>query len=240
VRGDARQRVRHLRGDGEGAQLRLESRRAGALRRRRARVVDARGGAGGVQRRRIGARFPDGARARRRIRAGGVAGRGDRHGDPAGHRTVRLSRPRRSVRQPRRRPARRYRGRVNAVDDDFLALPLHAAADAGLTVARAAGASHADVRIHRMRTWTSTLRDGALQAAVDDSDCGVAGRVRLDGTWGFASHPVPGPDGAADAAARAVAVARTLRALNRDPVQWADEPVHRDAVWVSPYEIDPF
>ncbi|MFV9429909.1 TldD/PmbA family protein [Rhodococcus rhodochrous] len=129
---------------------------------------------------------------------------------------------------------------MNAVDDDFLALPLHAAADAGLTVARAAGASHADVRVHRIRTGTSTLRDGALQAAVDDSDCGVAVRVLLDGTWGFASHPVPGPDGAADAAARAVAVARTLRALNRDPVQWADEPVHRDAVWVSPYEIDPF
>ncbi|WP_371053786.1 TldD/PmbA family protein [Rhodococcus gordoniae] len=129
---------------------------------------------------------------------------------------------------------------MSAVDDDFLALPLQAAADAALTVARAAGASHADVRVHRLRTWTSTLRDGALQAAVDDTDCGVAVRVLLDGTWGFASHPVPGPDGAADAAARAVAVARTLRALNRDPVRWADEPVHRDAVWVSPYEIDPF
>ncbi|MEU5843652.1 TldD/PmbA family protein [Rhodococcus sp. NPDC047139] len=129
---------------------------------------------------------------------------------------------------------------MNAVDDDFLALPLQAAADAALAVAQAAGARHADVRVHRLRTGTTTLRDGALQSAVDTTDCGVAVRVLLDGTWGFASHPVPGPDGAADAATRAVAVARTLRALNRDPVQWADEPVHRDAVWVSPYEIDPF
>ena len=39
---------------------------------------------------------------------------------------------------------------MNAVDDDFLAMPLRAAADAGLSVARAAGASHADVRVHRV------------------------------------------------------------------------------------------
>jgi len=129
---------------------------------------------------------------------------------------------------------------VTAVDDDFLALPLRAAADAALTVARTAGATHADVRVQRVRTGTTTLRDGAVQAAVDATDCGIAVRVLLDGTWGFASHPVPGPDGAADAAHRAVAAARTLRALNRDPVQWADEPVYRDAVWVSDYEIDPF
>ncbi|MBF0660819.1 TldD/PmbA family protein [Rhodococcus sp. (in: high G+C Gram-positive bacteria)] len=129
---------------------------------------------------------------------------------------------------------------MTGVDDDFLALPLRAAADAALSVARAAGATHADVRVQRVRTHSLTLRDGAVQAAVDGTDCGLAVRVLLDGTWGFASHPVPGPAGAADAAARAVAVARAVRPLNRDPVQWADEPVYRDAVWTSAYEIDPF
>ncbi len=87
------------------------------------------------------------------------------------------------------------------MDDDFLALPLQAAADAALSVARAAGATHADVRVQRVRTQSLTLRDGAVQAAVDGTDCGLAVRVLLDGTWGFASHPVPGPAGAADAAA---------------------------------------
>jgi len=129
---------------------------------------------------------------------------------------------------------------VTRVDDDFLALPLHAAADAALSVARAAGASHADVRVHRMRTQSLTLRDGAVQASVDGTECGLAVRVLLDGTWGFASHPVPDADGAADAATRAVTVARTLRPLNRDRVQWADEPVYPEAEWLSAYEIDPF
>lgn len=129
---------------------------------------------------------------------------------------------------------------MSVVDDDFLALPLHAAADAALSVARAAGATHADVRVHRLRTESLTLRDAALQAAVDGTDCGLAVRVLLDGTWGFASHPVVTADGAARAAGRAVAVARALRPLNRDPVQWADEPVYPDATWVSAYEVDPF
>lgn len=126
------------------------------------------------------------------------------------------------------------------MDDDFLALPLHAAAEAALSIARVAGATHADVRVHRLRTESLTLRDATLQAAVDGTDCGLAVRVLLDGTWGFASHPEPTPDGAARAATRAVAVARALRPLNRDPVQWADEPAYRDATWVSAYEVDPF
>ena len=62
----------------------------------------------------------------------------------------------------------------------------------------------------------------------------------VDGTWGFASHAELTPDAAARTAAQAVEVARALRALNRERVELAPEPVYPDAVWVSGYEVDPF
>ncbi|CDZ86896.1 peptidase C69 [Rhodococcus ruber Chol-4] len=129
---------------------------------------------------------------------------------------------------------------MSTVDADFLALPLRTLADAALSAARAAGASHADLRVHRLHSQSLSLRDGAVQAAVDSIDTGLAVRVVVDGTWGFASHAELSPAVAAATARQAIEVARTLRALNRDRVELADEPVYPDAVWVSPYEIDPF
>lgn len=129
---------------------------------------------------------------------------------------------------------------ARAVDPDFLALPRTELADAALSAARAAGASYADLRIHRLVDEHLVLRDGQVQTAVADRTIGLAVRVIVDGTWGFASHVELGPDTAASTARRAVQVARALAPLNRDPVELADEPVYRDAQWVSTYDIDPF
>ncbi|MFD4293230.1 TldD/PmbA family protein [Rhodococcus sp. NPDC058532] len=126
------------------------------------------------------------------------------------------------------------------VDPDFLTLPLSALTDAALTAARAAGATHADLRVHRLRTQSIRLRDGAVQSVSDADELGLAVRVIIDGTWGFASHAELTADTAARTARRAVEVALALRSLNRDPVDLADEPVYRDAVWVSEYDVDPF
>lgn len=126
------------------------------------------------------------------------------------------------------------------VDADFLALPLKAVADAALSAARAAGAEHADVRVHRLLTQSIRLRDGKVQSVSDSDEVGVAVRVIVDGTWGFASHAEVSPAVASSLARQAVEVARALRSLNRDPVTLADEPIYADATWVSPYEIDPF
>jgi TldD protein len=52
------------------------------------------------------------------------------------------------------------------VDPDFLALPRLQLADAALTAARAAGASYADLRIHRITTEIIQLRDGELETSV--------------------------------------------------------------------------
>jgi TldD protein len=126
------------------------------------------------------------------------------------------------------------------IDADFLDLPRHELADAALSAATAAGASHADLRVHRITTEMIRLRDGELETAVIDREIGLAVRVIVEGTWGFASHAELAPDVAADTARRAVQVATTLAPLNAERVALAPEPVYADATWVSSYRIDPF
>ncbi|MBV8860635.1 MAG: TldD/PmbA family protein [Mycobacterium sp.] len=126
------------------------------------------------------------------------------------------------------------------IDADFLALPRHQLADAALSAAKQAGASHADLRIHRLTAEVVQLRDGGLEAAAVTRELGIAVRVIVDGTWGFASHAEVSPTVAVDTARRAVSVATALAALNTDPVELAPEPVYTDATWVSGYRIDPF
>lgn len=126
------------------------------------------------------------------------------------------------------------------VDADFLALPRSELAAAALTAAVAAGASYADLRIHRITTEIVQLRDGELETSVLTREIGLAVRVIVDGTWGFASHAELAPRVAADTARRAVAVATTLAPLNAERIELAPEPVYANATWVSDYRIDPF
>jgi TldD protein len=126
------------------------------------------------------------------------------------------------------------------IDSDFLDLPRQKLAEAALSAATGAGASYADLRIHRISTEIIQLRDGELETSVVSRDVGLAVRVIVDGTWGFASHAELAPAVAAETARRAVHVATTLAALNTDRVELADEPVYADATWVSSYRIDPF
>ncbi len=129
---------------------------------------------------------------------------------------------------------------TRSVDPDFLALPRRALADAALSAARAAGASYADLRIHRLTTEVVHLRDGELETATLGREIGLAVRVIVDGTWGFASHAELDPAVAAETARRAVRVATTLAPLNAERIELAAEPVYDDLSWVSDYRIDPF
>jgi TldD protein len=126
------------------------------------------------------------------------------------------------------------------IDAEFRALPLAALADAALSTAARSGAGHADLRVERILTQHLELRDARVVTAADSTTLGLAVRVIVDGTWGFASTPELTTSAAAATAERAVQVARTLRAVNTEPVERADEPVHADRVWVSDYDIDPF
>ncbi|WBP92436.1 TldD/PmbA family protein [Mycolicibacterium neoaurum] len=129
---------------------------------------------------------------------------------------------------------------AHSVDADFLALPRRALADAALSAALAAGASYADLRIHRLTTEVVALRDGSLETADINHEVGLAVRVIVDGTWGFAAHAELAPEVAAETARRAVRVATTLAPLNAERIELAEEPVYDDLRWVSSYRIDPF
>ncbi len=126
------------------------------------------------------------------------------------------------------------------VDPTFLDLPLRQLADAALTRAAELGAGHADVRIERVRSQQLRLRDATLESRSDDSDAGFAVRVVYDGTWGFAAGVDLTPESAARVAEQAVAMAKVSRAVNREEIELADEPVYADVTWVSAYDIDPF
>ena len=113
------------------------------------------------------------------------------------------------------------------IDPDFLDVPRHQLADAALSAARAAGASYADLRVHRISTEIIQLRDGELETAVISREVGLAVRVIVAGTWGFASHAELAPEVAARTARHAAQVATVLAALNTEQVRLASEPVYR-------------
>jgi TldD protein len=125
------------------------------------------------------------------------------------------------------------------IDPAFVALPLARLADAALGRARELGAEHADVRVERIASQSVDLRDGGVTGVVDAAVVGLAVRVLVDGTWGFASHVELTAERAAATAARAVEVARVLAPVARERVERAEEPVHAGAVWCSPYAVDP-
>ncbi|MQA33603.1 TldD/PmbA family protein [Modestobacter roseus] len=126
-----------------------------------------------------------------------------------------------------------------SVDESFLALPLSALADAALTRAVDLGCEHADLRVERIRTQSLRLRDARLESLSDGEDLGLAVRVVLEGTWGFAAGVVLTAAEAVRLAEQAVAVAQVSAAINTDRVELAPEPSY-DGEWVSAYEVDPF
>jgi TldD protein len=126
------------------------------------------------------------------------------------------------------------------IDPEFAGLPLEVLADAALDQARLLRVQHADFRVERIRGQRIRLSDGRLQSLSDADDSGLAVRVVVDGTWGFASAVDLTPEAAAAAARTAVEVARVAAAMNTEHIELAPEPAYGDVTWVSAYDIDPF
>jgi TldD protein len=126
------------------------------------------------------------------------------------------------------------------IDPEFTANPLRQLADAALQRAAQLGAEHADFRAERIRGQQIGLSDGGLETQFDSDDLGLAVRVVVDGTWGFASAVDLTPEAAARAATEAVDVAKVAAAINTERIDLADEPAHGDVTWLSAYQVDPF
>jgi TldD protein len=126
------------------------------------------------------------------------------------------------------------------IDPEFTSYPLRELAAGALERAAVLGAQHADFRAERVRGERLVLSDGALETLLDADDLGLAVRVVVDGSWGFASAADLTLDAAAWAAAQAVEVARVAAAINSEPIELAAEPGHGEVTWVSSYQVDPF
>src|SRR5262249_23290000 len=124
-------------------------------------------------------------------------------------------------------------------DPEFTAYPLRELAAAALERAGGLGAQHADFRAERIREQQIRRSDGNLGTLFAGADVGLAGRVVLAGTWGFASAGARTQAAARRAAEEGVEVARVAAAINTERIELADEPAYGDVSWVSAYQTDP-
>ncbi|MCA3013015.1 MAG: TldD/PmbA family protein [Myxococcaceae bacterium] len=116
---------------------------------------------------------------------------------------------------------------------------LLAVVDAALSTARAGGATYADVRVHRRREETVSVRDDHPAGTSDTERYGVGVRVLKDGAWGFASTSRVDAREVQQVTRRALAIAIAQAPLRLRPVELAPTPAHVD-VWQTPLEKDPF
>ena len=126
------------------------------------------------------------------------------------------------------------------VDADFLAIPRANISDAAISTGLENGASHVDVRIERTRNGILSLRDAKPETQTDTTQFGIGVRVIVNGAWGFASSPEVSADSAKKLALTAVAMAKTSKPLSIEEITLVTEPVYKEGIWVSAYEIDPF
>jgi len=105
--------------------------------------------------------------------------------------------------------------------------------------AEALGCEHAQVRLERIASRYLAVRDRAVETAVDDRELGLGVRVLHRGVWGFAATDALRPDAVAAAVGEAVALAEASAPVVRHRVGLADEPVHPEATWVAPHQVDP-
>jgi predicted Zn-dependent protease len=109
-----------------------------------------------------------------------------------------------------------------------------------LNAAKMAGASYADVRIGRyLQNFVST-REQQITNVVDTDSIGAGVRALVDGTWGFAATRTMTKDAVAEAARKAVAVAKATRIGRSSAIELAPAPAFKDVTWKSDYTIDPW
>ena len=111
-------------------------------------------------------------------------------------------------------------------------------ADTALNAATGAGASYCDVRIGRYLNQFITTRNLNVENIVNTESSGVGVRVIANGAYGFASTNDMSPDGVANAARQAVAIARANARLQTEPLHMAPVQGVGEVSWATPYTRD--
>ena len=102
-----------------------------------------------------------------------------------------------------------------------------------LDAAKKAGASYADLRIHRRREESVSVRDDHVENLHDAERFGVGVRVLVNGAWGFASSPLVAVKEGVRLAQVACELAKANAAVITRKVELAPNPAHVD-VWQTP------
>jgi TldD protein len=112
-------------------------------------------------------------------------------------------------------------------------------ADMALTLARAAGASYADVRVGRNQREFIRARERLIEKFDAALTVGFGVRVLIDGSWGFAGSEAIDEDEIRRAVALAADNARAARLIQAHPIVLEDVPAYQED-WVMPMQRDPF
>ncbi len=108
-----------------------------------------------------------------------------------------------------------------------------------LDAAAQRGISYADVRAVELREREITTKNGRAGHVSSSESMGIGIRVIASGRWGFAATDDLTREGIEAAAALAVEIAGASAETGERDVRLAPEDKH-EAVWVSPYRVDPF
>jgi TldD protein len=133
-------------------------------------------------------------------------------------------------------------GSTRAAAEAFAALDPAARlklADMALTLAKAAGASYADVRVGRNQREFIRARERRIEEFDAMLTVGFGVRVLIDGSWGFAGSEVITEDEVRRAVAFAVDNAKAARLIQANPIVLEEVPAYQED-WVMPLGRDPF
>jgi TldD protein len=111
-------------------------------------------------------------------------------------------------------------------------------ADTALNAATKAGATYCDVRIGRYLNQFITTRDLNIENITNTESAGVGVRVIANGAYGFAATNDMSPDGVANAAKQAVAIAKANSKLQSEPLILAPVKGTGEVSWATAIKKD--
>lgn len=111
--------------------------------------------------------------------------------------------------------------------------------NAALNAAKMNGASYADIRVIDIQSEDLSARNESIKGVSRTSSVGFGIRVIADGAWGFACSNNLTKDEIHAVAVKAVDIAKSSARLKEGDVVLAPANA-RQAMWMTPYVIDPF